>query len=49
MNTNVMKVLKIVAPVATIATTLLTSFVGEKNLDEKVAKKVAEAMANMKN
>lgn len=40
------KVIKIAVSVASIGLTLVTNYLAEKNLDEKVAKKVAEALEN---
>lgn len=45
MKIKVDKILKVAVPVATVATTLLSSYLGKKELDEKVATKVAEALA----
>ena len=45
MNGTVLKVAKIVAGVASIGITLVTSFLAEKDLDAKVSAKVAEALA----
>ena len=47
MNPAVLKVLKIVVPVASILVTGVSNYVSNKELDEKVAKKVSEALANM--
>lgn len=45
MSGTVLKVAKIVAGVASVGITLVTSFLAEKDLDEKVTTKVAEALA----
>lgn len=44
-NEKLMKALKAVIPVASIAATLATSWLKDKELDEKVAQKVAENLA----
>lgn len=45
MNDKVTKALKIVVPVVSLAATVATNFLKEKEFDEKVAKKVAETLA----
>lgn len=44
MNLNWGKIVKVVVPVASVAVTAATSYLSNKELDEKVAKKVAEAL-----
>ena len=49
MNPKVMTVAKIAVKVIGVAATLATSYFADKELDEKIAKKAAEAVAkNMK-
>lgn len=43
------KIVKIVVPVASIATALASNYLSDKEMDEKVAKKVAEALNSEKN
>lgn len=45
MNEKAIKALKIVVPVVSLAATVASSFLKEKEFDEKVSKKVAEALA----
>ena len=45
MNNNVMKVVKIVVPVASIALSFVASYLNKQELDETITKKVAEALA----
>ncbi len=45
MNDKVTKALKIVVPVVSLAATVASSFLKEKEFDEKVSKKVAEVLA----
>lgn len=47
MNSNVIKVLGIVASVIGIGATLLSDWVGDKKLDNTVTEKVAEALKKM--
>lgn len=44
MNENTTKIIKIGLTIASIGVSLAASFIGEKELDKKVADKVAEAM-----
>ena len=46
MNGKVLKIASIVVPLAGAAIGLVASFVEDKKLDDKVATKVAEAIAN---
>jgi hypothetical protein len=45
MNEKMLKAVKVLVPVASIAVTLATNYFADKDLDEKVGKKVAEALA----
>lgn len=45
MNNKVMKVVKLVVPVASVAVTLAANYLSKKEMDDTVAKKVAEALA----
>lgn len=45
MNGKAFKALKIVVPVVTVAATLASNFLGKKEQEETIAKKVAEALA----
>lgn len=45
MNATLIKVAKILVPIASMGITLVSSILSEKELDEKVARKVAEALA----
>ena len=45
MNGKAIKALKIVVPVVSAVATVATSWLKEKEFDEKVAKKVAETLA----
>lgn len=45
MNDKVTKALKVVVPVVSVVATVATSWLKEKEFDEKVTKKVAEALA----
>lgn len=47
MNTNLLKVVKVVVAVAGVGVTLASNYLEDKELDTKVAKKVGEALANM--
>lgn len=50
MNINLGKIVKVVVPVGSAVFALASSYLGQKELDEKVAKKVAEALeANKSN
>lgn len=49
LSPKVMKVAKVLVSVASVGVSLATSWFAEKDLDDKVAKKVAEALANQKN
>lgn len=50
MNVNWGKIVKVVVPVASVAVAAASNYLGQKELDEKVAKKVAEALeANKSN
>lgn len=42
MNEKLMKVLKVLIPIGSIITTVATSWLKDKEFDEKVAQKVAE-------
>ena len=46
MKINVMKVVKVVATVAGIGVTLVQGYLADKDLDQKVADKVAKALEN---
>lgn len=46
MNDKLMKVVKIVVPVVGLAVSLATNYLNNKELDEKIAKGVEEALAN---
>ena len=48
MNPNVMKGLKIVVSLAGVGVTLASNYFADKDLNDKVAKKVAEAMSKKK-
>lgn len=48
MNSNVMKGLKIVVSLAGVGVTLASNYFADKDLNDKVAKKVAEAMSKKK-
>lgn len=45
MNTTALKVIKIAVSVVGIGVTLATNYFADKDLDNKVAQKVAEALA----
>lgn len=45
MKEKVLKVAKLVVPVASIGVTLAANYLSNKELDDKVAKKVSEALA----
>ena len=45
MKETVMKIVKIALPVIGVAVTLATNYFADKDLDDKVAKKVSEALA----
>lgn len=45
MNEKTLKVIKLGVTVASIGITLATNYFADKELDDKVAKKVAEALA----
>ena len=47
MNKNLLTALKVVVPVAGLALTAATNYLNNKEFDEKVAKKVTEALANV--
>ena len=47
MNTNLYKAVKIIVPVATFGLGLVSSWLNNKELDEKITKKAAEAVANV--
>ena len=49
MNTKVLKVAKILVSVASIGVSLAASYFADKDLDDKVAKKVAETLAKNTN
>ena len=46
MNINAMKIIKIVVTVAGVGVTLAQGYLADKDLDKKVAEKVAEALEN---
>ena len=46
MNINVQKVIKVAVAVAGVGVTLAQSYFAAKELDQKVAEKVAEALEN---
>lgn len=45
MNEKLLKIVKIVVPVASIGVTLAANYLSGKELDEKVSKKIAEALS----
>lgn len=45
MKEAVMKVAKIVLPILTVGVTLASNYLADKDLDDKVTKKVSEALA----
>ena len=45
-NEKMIKILGIVATVAGMSATLLTNWVDDKKMDEKIIKKINEALAN---
>lgn len=45
MNTNVMKIAKLGVSIASVVVTVASSYFANKELDEKIAKKVAEELA----
>ena len=45
MNGTLLKIVKVVVPVASIGVTLASSYLANKDLDDKVSKKVSEALA----
>jgi hypothetical protein len=45
MKEAVMKVAKIVLPILTVGVTLASNYLADKDLDDKVTKKVSEAVA----
>lgn len=49
MNSKLLKIVKVVVPVASIAVTCAANYLSSKELDDKVAKKVSEALANTVN
>ena len=46
MNEKLLKIVKVVVPIASIGVTLAANYLSDKELDSKVAKKVSEALAN---
>ena len=48
MNANLIKVAKIAVSVASIGVSIATSYFAERELDNKIAKKVAEQLAKAK-
>lgn len=44
MNNKVLKTIKIVASLASVGVTLLSAYVADKELDEKITKGVSEAL-----
>ena len=49
MNEKLLKVVKIVVPVASLGVTLAANYLSNKELDDKVSKKVAEALTKSTN
>ena len=47
MNTNVLKIVKVVVAVAGVGVTLASNYLADKELDDKVAKKVGEALTKL--
>lgn len=45
MNSKALKIVKVVVPVLSLGVTLATNYLSKKELDEKVAEKVSEALA----
>ena len=45
MNEKLMKAVKIIVPIASVGVTLAANFLSNKELDDKVSAKVAEALA----
>lgn len=45
MNSKALKIVKVIVPVASAAVALASSYLSQKELDEKVAKKVSEVLA----
>lgn len=45
MKINGMKILKITVPIVTVAATLASNYLGKKEQEEEIAKKVAEELA----
>lgn len=45
MNEKLLKVVKVVVPVVSVGVTLASNYLSKKELDDKVAKKVSEALA----
>lgn len=45
MNEKLTKIVKVLVPVAGIAVTLATNYFADKDLDDKIGKKVADALA----
>lgn len=45
MNAKTIKILSSIVPVASLALSLLSSYLGKKELDEQIATKVSEALA----
>ena len=48
MNGTVVKIISVVASAVGIGATLIGNWAGEKQLDAKIAEKVAEALSNTK-
>lgn len=45
MNEKLLKAVKVIVPIASVGVTLAANFLSNKELDDKVAKKVSEALA----
>lgn len=45
MNEKILKIAKVVVPVISVGVTLAANYLSNKELDEKVAKKVSETLA----
>lgn len=44
MNNKLMKAIKIIVPVVSVGVTLATNYLADKNLEDKISKKVSEAL-----
>ena len=47
MNEKILKIAKVVVPVISVGVTLAANYLSNKELDEKVAKKVSETLAKV--